>query len=355
MRRLTAIFVLSLALTGAAARAESPDKTLGVEIVTAEKADLTRKYSLTGEIQARDSINSAFPIAGRLVEVLAEEGQKVKAGQVLARMDSVQQQQALRAAEAGLKTALADHGQADEDLARAEALLARGATTRASRDAAEDKLQIAAGALAQARADLDKAAKALRDTELTAPQDATVTTRMAEAGQVVGAAQPVLELALSNGVEAVFDVPEIQLTRHVSGEEISLARLTGTGAEFAGTVSEVSPLVDPATGTVAITVSISDPPAGLAYGEAVRGTATMIEPDKIVLPYTALSVTADGPAVWLQDPQSGRVSLRQIGVESYETGRIVVSDGVAAGDLVVARGSQFLYPGRKVRAVEAAR
>ena len=354
MLRFAAVLVLSASAAAKGARAEVAATSLAVEIVVAEHSAQTRDYSLTGELRARDTVSASFPIAGRIVDVLVEEGQVVAAGTVLAHMDSVQQQQDLRAAEAGLNTATADHRQAAEDLVRAEALLARGATTRAARDTAEDTLQVAAGALAQARADLDRAKKALSDTELTAPEAATVTARMAEAGQVVGAAQPVLELALSTGMEAVFDVPEVLLTGAAPPEVIRLVRLSDPALEFSGTISEVSPLVDATTGTVAVTVRVTDPPPGLTYGEAVRGTATIVEPEEIVLPYTVLSATGDKPAVWQVDPATNAVSLKPIGVRRYETGRIVVSGGVENGDRIVARGAQLLYPGRVVRAVEVA-
>jgi RND family efflux transporter MFP subunit len=352
MLRLTPSALLAVLLSGVALSAETPAVPLAVEVVVAHAATQTRDYSLTGELRARDSVAAAFPIAGRISEILVEQGQTVTAGAILARMDAVQQQQALRAAEAGLSTADADHRQAAEDLRRAETLLARGATTRAARDAAEDKMQITAGALAQAGADLDRARKALNDTELTAPADATVTERMAEAGQVVGAAQPVLELALSGGIEAVFEVPEVLLTGKTRPSVLRLSPLGDPGAEFDGVIGEVSPLVDATTGTVAVTVRIPEPPRNLSYGEAVRGTATIAEPARIVLPYTVLSATNDGPAVWLVDAASGAVSLKPVEVERYETSQIVLNSGLDDGDRIVARGAQLLYPGRVVRAVE---
>lgn len=329
-------------------------EALAVEIITATPADMRVEHSLTGEVRASDSVIASFPIAGRVVEILVEEGQKVTMGTLLARLDPVQQEQALRSAEAGLETAVADNQQAAEDFARAEALLAQGAATRAARDAAEDALQVKAGVLAQARADLDRARKALNDTELKAPQDATVTDRMAEAGQVVGAAQAVVELALSNGMEAVFDVPEVLLTGQIPARTVLLSRLADPAQEFTGTASEVSPLVDPVTGTVAVTLTINDPPPGLAYGEAVRGTARMAGEERIVLPYTVLSVTAQGPAVWKVDPESHAVALTPIKVESYLSGAIILAGGLAKGDLVVGRGAQLLYPGRVVRAAGGA-
>lgn len=321
-----------------------------MEIIAAAPVEIQVEHSLTGEVRASDSVVASFPIAGRVIEILVEEGQKVTMGSLLARLDPVQQEQALRSAEAGLETANADSQQAAEDFARAETLLAQGATTRAARDAAEDALQIKAGVLAQAKADLDRARKALSDTELKAPQDATVTDRMAEAGQVVGAAQPVLELALSNGMEAVFDVPEVLLTGQVPEKTVRLARLADPTPEFQGTVTEISPLVDPVTGTVAVTLTVDDPPPGLAYGEAVRGTAMMPGEERIVLPYTVLSATAGGPAVWKVDPASHAVSLVLVTVESYRSGSIILGSGVGKGDLIVGRGAQLLYPGRLVRA-----
>lgn len=72
----------------------------------------------------------------------------------------------------------------------------------------------------------------------------------------------------------------------------------------------------------------------------------------MILPYTAISATAEGPAVWQVDPATMAVSSLPIRIERYETGRIVVASGIADGTLIVARGAQLLYPGRVVRAAE---
>lgn len=344
----TVILAAALAAVSMPAAAEP----LAVEIVTARAERQATSHSLTGEIRAHDSLSTAFPAGGRLVEVTVEAGETVRKGAVLARMDSVQQEQALRAAEAGLQTAAADHRQAAENLDRQETLLERGATTRIARDGAEDSLRIAEGALAEAQAALDRARKARDDTVLTASEDATVTRRFAEPGQIVGAAQPVLELALDAGIDAVFDVPEVLLT--VAGEvpSVTLNLIERPEISFTGRIEEVSPVVDAATGTVTVKVHVADPPAGLTFGEAVRGTAAQSEPARVTLPYTAISATLAGPAVWQVDPATMAVSTLPVQIERYETGRIVVASGIADGALIVARGAQLLYPGRIVRAAE---
>lgn len=348
----TAALLPMLAALAAPAAAEPP---LGVEIVTARAEAQIVSHSLTGEIRAHDSLSAALPAGGRLIQVTVEAGARVTKGAVLARVDSVQQEQALRAAEAGLQTAAADHRQAAEDLDRQEALLERGATTRIARDGVEDSLRIAEGALAEAEATLDRAKKALADTVLTAPQDATVTRKLAEPGQIVGAAQPVVDLALGTGIDAVFDVPEVLLTGTGAFPAVTLDLIEQPEVSFTGRIEEVSPVIDPAKGTVTVKVHVSNPPAGLTFGEAVRGTVAHSESPRVILPYTAISATAAGPAVWQVDPATMTVSTLPIAIERYETGRIVVASGIADGALIVARGAQLLYPGRVVRAAEDVR
>ena len=345
----TLVLLSALAAVAPPAAAEPP---LAVEIVTARAEGQTVNRSLTGELRAHDSLSAAFPAGGRVVEVTVEAGAEVDRGAVLARMDSVQQEQALRAAEAGLQTAAADHRQAAENLDRQDVLLERGATTRIARDGAEDALRIAEGALAEAEATLDRAKKALDDTVLTAPERATVTRRLAEPGQIVGAAQPVVELALGAGIDAIFDVPEVLLTGVGDIPAVALSLIERPEISFTGRIEEISPVVDAAKGTVTVKVHVSDPPEGLTFGEAVRGTAPQSEPARVILPYTAISATASGPAVWQVDPVTMAVSTLPIAIDRYETGRIVVAAGIAEGALIVARGAQLLYPGRIVRAAE---
>lgn len=322
---------------------------LGVEILTVEKQVEIQEYTLTGEIVARDPVDVSFPMGGRLAEVLVEAGDKVASGAVLARLDAVQQQQALRAAEAALASARADYRQAVEDSERQQSLLNRGATTRIARDDAEDAMTIAEGGLAQAEAELDLARKQLADAELTAPAAATVIARHGEPGQVVGAAEPVIGLALGDRLDALFDVPEGLL---VSGETPTEARLTlidHPDRPFFGRVRTISPLVDAASGTVAVTTSVIDPPQVAGFGDAVIGTVRIQGPPLIVLPYSAITSTRDGPAVWQVDPETMAVSLHPIQVARFETGRIVLSNGLKPGTQIVARGAHLLFPGRVVR------
>jgi membrane fusion protein, multidrug efflux system len=260
----------------------------------------------------------------------------------------------LRATEAGLASAKASHQQARENSERQDALLERGATTRSARDAAADRLHAAEAQEAQARAELDRAKKALADTVLLAPAAATVTDRLAEPGQVVGAAQSVVELALGDGFDAVFAVPEALLTSGGHTPLVTLSALARPDATGTGVVREVSPLVDPAKGTVKVTVSVEELPAGMGYGDAIRGSVTSIGSDRITLPWSVMSAQTDGPAVWVVDPKTHAVSLQPVAIHRYISGQIVLAGGVAPGDIIVIKGAQLLYPGQVVDPVTEA-
>jgi RND family efflux transporter MFP subunit len=348
VRKLALAAVASLALVCATLAPLRAQTALRVAVVTAKASLATNTLSLTGELVARDTLTASFPTGGRVTQVFVDTGSKVQKGEVLAQVDQIQQEQAQRASEAGLASAKANHQQAREDSERQDALLERGATTRSARDAATDRLHAAEAQEAQAQAELDRANKALADTVLLAPTAATVTDRLAEHGQVVGAAQTVVELALGDALDAVFEVPEAVLTYGPQGATVNLSALGRPEAVGVGVVREVSPLVDPAKGTVKVTVSVEKLPVGMGYGDAIRGAVTTQDADRITLPWSVLTAQTDGPAVWLVDPQTHKVSLQPVSIHRYISGEIVLAGGVPAGAVVVSQGAQLLYPGQVV-------
>ena len=109
---------------------------------------------------------------------------------------------------------------------------------------------------------------------------------------------------------------------------------------------------DPARGTIEVTVVLDEPVPGLTYGDAVRGSTTATDPARIALPWPAISSNASGPTVWIVDPATQTVSERQITVDRYSEGQVLVTDGLEPGEIVVTRGAHLLYPGRQVRIVE---
>lgn len=325
---------------------------LRVEFVTAEEKPLLLDLRLSGTLEANDSVDLGFRQSGRIAEVLVEEGDRIKKGDSLARLDPVQQEQGLKVAQASLAAARATLEQAKQASDRANAMLERGVGTRAARDQAAQALSEAQGAVERAESGADQARRALEDTVLRAPADSVVTGRDMSPGQVVGAAQPVVSLASLGGFEAVFKSPDHPLLNGAMGAEVRLTTIDIEAPDMMATVTEIAPLVDPATGTVTVRARIKDGPDGVALlGAAVRGHLRVRSDSGIVVPWTALTRKGEMPAVWTVDGQ-GQVSLVPVEISHFSDGEVYLSGGLEAGEVVVGAGSQLLYPGRRVEAAE---
>lgn len=342
MMRLLTCLCLSLPVP---AFAEAP---LPVEVVRVQEAPLTFDTTLTGSIEARDTIDIGFRQGGRVTEVMVNEGDRVAIGKPLASIDPTQQQQALRVAEAALASAEATHEQTRLAHERANAMLQHGVGTRAALDEASQALSAASGTLAQARTSLDQARRALDETVMRAPTAAVVTGRSAEPGQIVASAQAVITLAATSGLEAVFETPDMAVLDEAIGTAVTIRGFDATVPDMTGTIREISPLVDPQTGAVTVRAYIDQPPPDvILFGAAVRGTVHLPVGTGIAVPRTALTASGRSAAVWLVGDDD-RVSIAPVVVERFTTADAVLRSGVKPGDRVVGAGSQLLYPGRLI-------
>ena len=339
------------------ARAESP---LLIQSTKAELVADKQELLLIGEIVAREKVGLSFPMGGRILSISVREGDRVAQGQELARLESVQQEQALLGVQAALEAAKADLFQASEEFDRQDRFLKRGATTRIRRDESDRRFRIAQANVDRAEAELRRAQKTYDDTFLYAASAGTVIDRLADPGEVVTGAHPVLELAQGRALDAVFDAPEalpaagleISVTSpsiNLAEMRINLVLIDRPEVSFVGMVRKVSPLVDPLKGTVEVSIGIDHPPAETLYGDAVRGTFLVSGPPRIILPYSALTALGDGPAVWVIDPETLTVSLSPIVIARYTDSRFIIETGVEPGQRIATSATQLLYPGRIVR------
>ena len=332
--------------------ATTPQAPLLVEIVTARLAPVSISVSLTGTIEAEDSYAAAFREGGQIVEMTVDVDDRVGAGEILARVDPTRAEAAEAAARASVGAAEAALRQAEQARDRAASLLESGAGTQAQLDAAAEAFLTARSARDQVATQLAKAERALEDTVLRAVEDAIVTERLADPGEVVGAGQTVLTLASEGGREAVFFAPDLPGLDSFVGQPIGLTLLQSDSASFEATLSEVSPVVAE-TGTVEVKVALTeDQGADLPIGTPVEAQAELVEGPAITVPWNALTATADGPAVWTVDPDSMAVRLTPVAVAGYADDTVQITQGLAEGDLVVGAGSHALYSGRIVTPAE---
>ena len=185
--------------TDAAAPAARPVRT-----TTVEKRETGQALTFTGRIEAEDEVNVAFRISGRLLENNGKLGDRVQAGQVMARLEPQNELNTLRQAQAGLAAAQGQLTQARNHFDRQETLLAQGWTTRANFDVATQAQQTAQSQVDAAEAQLRTAHDLVSFTELKADAPGTITATGPSAGEVVQAGQMIARLARKDGARCGF-------------------------------------------------------------------------------------------------------------------------------------------------------
>lgn len=305
--------------------------------------------SLTGTVEAQTQANLAFRIDGRMVERLVNVGDRVTAGQLIARLDPTNEENNLRARRAELVATEARLAEARNNLWRQQELLRSGFTTRVRYDEAVRTEQSAVSAVDAAQAQVNLAETRLGYTRLVADAAGTVTARGAETGEIVAPGRMIVQVAREDGRDAVFDVPPALKDTAPENPRIEVALTMDPAIRAAGRVREVSPQADPATGTFRVRVGLDNPPAGLRLGSTVTGRMQVGGTGAIELPASALTRAQGQPAVWVIDPAANTVALRQIEVLRFDPTRVLVASGLSSGDLVVTAGVQALRPGQRVR------
>jgi membrane fusion protein, multidrug efflux system len=350
---IAAILVVAI-VSGCDKAAQHTAQLRPVRTVTIERRAEGETVSLTGQVRAKDQVSLAFRLDGRMIERPVHVGDVLTAGQVVARLDPQNQQNTLRSAQANLASAEAVLAQARLTFWRQQQLLKDGWTARAKFDEAQQSLRTAEAQVDSAQAQLRTAQDQLSYTTLVADAAGAVTAVGAEPGEVVRAGQMVATLALDGGRDAVFDVPE-QLVR--TGPRDPLVEIVLTDdpqVRATGRVREVAPQADSATRTFQVKVTILDPPAAMHLGSTVSGSIRLAPPPGMEVPASALTEANGRSAVWVVDPQSQTVSLRNVDVLRYDPATVVISQGLETGDLVVTAGVQTLRPAQKVRLLGAA-
>ena len=320
-----------------------------VRTVTVAKQPAGETVVLTGHIEAESEAALGFRISGRMIERSANVGDRVQPGQVLARLDPQDERNGLRSAQANLSAAEGQLTQARNNFERQRRLQQRGVISRAEFDSVQEGLQTAQARVDDAEAQVKLASDRLSFTELKADAAGSVTATGARAGEVVQAGQMIVRIARQDGRDAVFDVPAQLLRSAPADAEISVHLTEGPTVTVMGRVREVGEQADTVTRTFQVKVGLTDPPPAMRLGSTVTGSVQWNSAPVITIPASALTRVNQQPAVWIVDPSSLTVSMRNIEVLRYDPGTVVVSHGLDTGDIVVTAGVQALHPGQKVR------
>ncbi|PTM51404.1 efflux RND transporter periplasmic adaptor subunit [Phreatobacter oligotrophus] len=369
------IAAVLVALAGtAAAQTAAPSVT----VATATRQELRETVVASGSFVAREEILVAPEVDGlTVVEILAEEGDRVAAGQVLARLNremlDVQLAQnaaqisraaaAVAQAKSQIAEATASRTLAEQQLERTQQLQRTGSATNDVLDqrttaarTAGARVESATNALALAEADLVLARAQRRDielriarTEIKAKVGGTVSRRTARLGALAPAAgDPLFRIIAESQVELEADVPETTLARMRPGQpaEIDAA---GYAAPLPGRVRLVAPEVNRSNrlGRVRVTLTGTDRPPLGAFG---RATVEVARSSGVTVP---LSAVMFGQRTTVQVVKDGLVETREVVIGLRSQGRVEVREGLKEGEQVVAVSGSFVRNGDRVAPVAA--
>jgi RND family efflux transporter MFP subunit len=323
-----------------------------VTVTEAGVSALPTTVDIIGTIGARfDTPIGVDGDGGRVSAVLAEAGDHVKRGQVLARIDTSVLEPQVANLQASLELARAESELAAAEYRRAQAVGAAGALSaeetekrRSASVTAAAKVKVASAQLAEAQAKLARA-------QVRAPGDGTLLTRTVEVGQTVAPGATLFRLAEGNEVELRGEVAEQDLPLLKVGQDVNV-RLTGTSKVYPGRVRLLGAVIDPQTRLGMARVSLTPDP-NLRPGAFARAEVTVSNAQRIVLPQTAVLTDDRGSYVLVVDSQD-KVERRAVKVSGMVADGVTIAAGIGEKDRVVATAGAFLQVGETVRPVAAA-
>lgn len=354
MRTLVVIPLATLLLLAACGRSEEPPapEVRPVRVMTVAKATAGDIVALTGTVQAQTEINLSFRIDGRLIERNVNVGDTVRPGQLIARLDSQNEESSLQATRAQLAAARAQQVEARNNYDRMKDLVAENAVSRSTYDSAEAMRKTADSQVESVQSQVTLAENRLSYTRLVSDVAGVITAQAVEPGEVVGAGRPIVQVAREGSRDAVFDVPaRVKDASQLNGS-FTISLVSDPAITAAGVVREVSPRADPVTGTFRVRVRLVNPPAAMRLGTTVTGRLKLASTPSIDIPPSAITRAGGQAAVWVVDPKTFQVAARPIEIRSSDPVRVEIASGLNPGDIVVTAGVQALRPGQKVRPLE---
>lgn len=310
-----------------------------VQAVDVKSHQFIDRIDAVGTAYAREQVTLSAPVTDRIVSLNFADGQKVKAGQVIAVLAQGQET-------ASLADARAREREASQQLARLKELKARGFATNASVDA-----QIAAADSARAQAELARAT--ISDRVVRAPFDGHVSLRNISPGAIVQAGDEIVIIADLSEIKLDFAIPETMLSAVSEGLPIVAQAAAYPGIPFRGVIATINPVVDPQSRSVTIRARLPNPDRKLRPGMLMTVAVEAAPRTNPGVP--ELSVISEGDAryVFVIGPD-GKVKRRAVKMGARQDGVVEVLDGLRPGERIVGDGVVKVADGMAVRTAKGA-
>ena len=335
----------------AASPAAAESSLIPITVFTAIKRDVPTVVRVTGTFTADESSDVAAPVSGQVLKTLVNVGDTVNAGQPLLLLDDRDARLRLDQARASLERAEADAQHAKTDASRSRELFEKGFTTRSDYERLVNQDTGAAAAVAQARAQLASAQKAVDDATVRAPFSGHVTARPVAAGEYVTPAAKVATIVRIQPIKLELLVKEADAVKVRRGLPVQ-AEVSGyPGVFFAGSVSALNVAIDP--NSRAMTIEATFPNADARVTPGMFGTAQIRLPSTeaaVFAPASAVLKIANADALYVIE--GNRAQLRIVQLAEAQGELIRIDAGLEAGAVVATNNLDKLADGAAVRVLD---
>lgn len=340
-----------------------PPSVPQVEVVTLVAEELPISRTLVGRTIANHTVDIVARVTGTVLERPYKEGELVAAGDVLFRIDPQEFQATLESARAKVAQAQAQVSKAETDLKRIEPLAKAGAAPMADLDGTRTALLVAQADLRAAKAQVTRCELDLGYTTITAPFAGLAGKAAIDVGALVsptGGQLCVLDQVDPIAVEFTMSERELlafqaditnQRIRVVDRDQVTVSATLVDGETYpeSGRLSFRSVRIKPETGTALLRAVFPNPKGALRSGQFVRVTLSgAVRLGALLVPQSAVIQAPTGNSVYVVKPDQ-TIEARTVTLGTWEGQRWLISDGLAAGDVVVTDGVQKVRPGAKVQ------
>ncbi len=304
------------------------------DLVAAELRPMAPTVQLSGTLRPWREATVKAKVAGELLALTVREGDAVKQGQIVGRIDATDYRARLAGNEADVAAAQAALGVAEKNQATQASLLAKNFispnaydTTVGNRDAAKARLDAA-------RAAADVGRKALADTTLVAPMDGVVSARIVQAGERVPVDGRIVTVSDITRLELAASVPPAEAARLAVGSEITLGVEGLDGVRISGRIERINPAAAPGSRSIELYAVIDNREGRLRGGLFAQGLAAAgAAQERIAVPASALR--EEGGVQVLYVLAGDKLQRRQVRTAIAQTGWVAIEEGLAAGEQVV--------------------
>jgi RND family efflux transporter MFP subunit len=332
-----------------------PTITLAASDIAAVRRDVIEDgIAITGDLNPIEVVAVRARLEGDLVGVYVREGERVRAGQVLARFEASEQESGRTSAEADRVAAQSELATAQWNLEQTNELYKAGAVAERDYKMAQQAVTASRARLAAAQARLRATSSSLSDTRVLAPTSGVISQKAVENGEHVARGASLFTLVRSDILELEAAVPARQANAVRVGQTV---HFTADARAFDGKVARVSPTVDPSTRSVSVYVQIPNASGSLKGGTFASGrVVSRVVSGALVVPAAAIRQSADEgkPYVYRIAGKTIDIAAVQLGVVDDRAGMAEVLDGLSEGDRVVVgnvgalgRGMQVIVAGEE--------